>query len=283
MKASEFASKLGNTLKSVVKMAVSSRPVRLHHPISAERRRTLIVLANGPSLNKTLSESADTLKRNDCLSVNFAPLSNIFFDIRPRFHVLADPLFFSKEPPVNVEELYNKLARVVWPMTLLIPHNFRNRINQAVSNNPNISIVFFNFVGLEGFEWFENMAYNTRLGMPRPRNVLIPAIMCGIWLGYKRIYITGADHSWMQTISVDENNNVISVQPHFYKDDKKEQQRVDTTYRNYRLHDIVHSFYVAFRSYHLLQRYAQKKGVEIINSTPGSFIDAFPRGTLQRF
>ena len=279
MKASDFISNIGKTAKSTAKIVLKSRSTRLQ---PSRTNETLIILANGPSLNQTLSENASVLKTFDTLSVNFAPLSDAFFDVKPKYHVLADPLFFAADKPFNVKDLYKKLAEVDWPLTLLIPNSFSKQLPSEVTGNPNIKLETFNFVGLEGFDWFTSLAYNGKLGMPRPRNVLIPALMCGIWLGYKEIYIAGADHSWMKTISVDENNNVVSVQPHFYKDDKKEQARVDETYRNYRLHDIVNSFAIAFRSYHSLQRYAQKKGVKIVNSTPGSFIDAFPRGDLPR-
>ena len=124
------------------------------------------------------------------------------------------------------------------------------------------------------------MAYGRRLGMPRPRNVLIPAIMTGIWSGFKEIYIIGADHSWMNTICVNEHNEVESRQPHFYQDNEHELKRIKVDYVHRPLHEVVHSFYVAFRAYHQIQRYASTAGVAIYNSTPGSFIDAFTRKSL---
>lgn len=105
--------------------------------------------------------------------------------------------------------------------------------------------------------------------------------MCGIYAGYNEIYVTGADHSWMETLRVNDNNNVVSVQPHFYADSKAELKRSETEYKGYRLHDILQSFYIAFRSYHTLRRYADRKGINIYNSTPGSYIDAFQRKNLQ--
>lgn len=277
MKVSEIPSQLAATLKGLVKIGLQSRPGRLD---KMHRDHPLIIMANGPSLNQTIAENADVLRDNDTMSVNFAPLSPVFFDLRPKFHVLADPLFFANEPPFNVVEMYKALQRVDWPLTLVVPVKYRKKLTRLLADNPHLEVATFNPVGVEGFGWFRRLSYRSRLAMPRPRNVLIPALMCGIWMGYRRIYVVGADHSWMQTISVDDDNNVISVQPHFYKDDKREQQRVDTTYRNYRLHDIVHSFYVAFRSYHILSDFARNQGVEIINSTPGSFIDAFKRDSL---
>lgn len=280
MSASDLARNTGSTLKSLVKIVLQCR--RCTVPRS-RRNEPLIVLANGPSLNDTIASHLDILKANDTMTVNFAPITDVFTEIRPKWHTMADPLFFAADAPENIHRLYDSLARVDWPLTLVVPRRYRKRIPAKVLDNSNITVSCFNFVGLEGYAWFERMVYGRRMGMPKPRNVLVPALMCGIWAGYDRLYVVGADHSWMQTIRVDENNHVISVQPHFYKDDKSEQQRVDTTYRNYRLHDIVHSFYTAFRSYHRVQDFASRRRVEIVNCTPESFIDAFARGKLDEF
>ena len=145
---------------------------------------------------------------------------------------------------------------------------------------PGARIETFNAVGVEGPDAFCHAAFRRGLGMPRPRNVLIPAIMIAIKAGFKTIHLTGADHSWLRTIGVNDNNEVESIQPHFYADDKRELRRSAAEYRGYRLHDILQSFTVAFRSYHEIARFAAKEGVKIYNSTPGSFIDAFERRGL---
>lgn len=277
MTLSDFISTSFSTVKSLCRVALTSRGCDIRN---VNPSGPLIIMANGPSLNTTIAESLDTLKHNDTMSVNFAPLSECFFEIEPKYHVLADPLFFTTPQPDNIRALYEALSKVSWPMTLLVPAIFAKEIPRMVLKKRNITVRKFNFVGAESFGVIEKWLYNLRLAMPRPRNVLVPALMCGIWLGYKGIFITGADHSWMQTISVDDDNHVISVQPHFYKEKADEQKRVDNTYRNYRLHQIVESFAIAFRSYHTLQRYAKSRGIHIYNSTPDSFIDAFPRRRL---
>ena len=194
---------------------------------------------------------------------------------------MADGVFFSNDSTnANLMKLHDALARVDWPMTVIVPRSFRKTLHECITANPDITVRTINAVGVEGFGWFERCAYTSHRAMPRPRNVLIVALMAGIWLGYKQIYITGADHSWMQTIAVDSQNRVISVQPHFYKDSDTEQQRVNSVYEGYHLHDIIMSFYVAFRSYHRIQGWAANRGVNIFNATPGSFIDAFPRKPL---
>lgn len=235
-------------------------------------------MANGPSLNDTIAQHLDILRRSNTMAVNFAALSEAFFEIRPEWYVLADPLFFSNSDSANMQKLREALKCVSWPMTMLVP---RGSDTSRLVANPNIAVKTYNCVGIEGFDWFTNFVYDHRLGMPRPRNVLIPAIMCGLWLGYKTIDLVGADHSWMKTLGVDNQNRIISVQPHFYKDDKTEQTRVNAEYAGYHLHQIVHSFYVAFKSYHDIAAYARHLGIKIYNCTPDSFIDAFPRRPLK--
>lgn len=269
---SRFCSRLGESVKSVAKMALHSR----RHTVTCADRggRELVIMGNGPSLAHNIADNHESLRRAETMAVNFAANAEEFASLTPRYYLLADPHFFSPSgSDPNVDRLYNRLETVVtWPMTLYVPVGASVRLN-----NPSIRIERFNFVGVEGFDGLENWAYRHGLGMPRPRNVLIPAIMTGMLAGYRRIVIIGADHSWLRTLSVDDANRVVTVQPHFYKDSDVEKERVTAVYRDVRLHDILMSFHVAFKSYHTIGRYARSTGVEIINSTPGSFIDAFTR------
>lgn len=264
-----------STLKGLGKIALLSRPcTSLRGRAEGDR---LIIMANGPSLADTIATKSDILKSTPSMAVNFAAIAPEFKELKPRYYVLADPHFFSEKEDVNLDKLRQALAAVDWKMTLLVPVGYGKKAGQLYGN---IETATFNAVGIEGFASICHAAFRAGLAMPRPRNVLIPSIMLGIAMGYKEIIITGADHSWMKTLSVTDDNEVVSVQPHFYADGKEEQTRVRHEYRNYRLHQIVESFAVAFRSYHQIAGYAKSKGVSIINATPGSFIDAFPRTTL---
>jgi hypothetical protein len=162
---------------------------------------------------------------------------------------------------------------------LFVPTTARKQTAKLSSTN--ITIEYFNATGVEGFPSFRRNMYRIGAGMPRPRNVLIPSLMIGIALGFRNIYITGADHGWTKTLSVNERNEVISVQPHFYTEDSHEQQRIRVDYLKYPLHQILYSFYIAFKSYFIIEDYARSCGVEIINATEGSFIDAFKRQPLR--
>ena len=278
MKASEFPSALAATAKSMIKIMLKSRITKLKRPHD-ECSNSIIILANGPSLADTIKTHAAKLASSTCMAVNFAANAQEFTSLRPRYYILADPHFFLRTDDPNVSRLYKSLSAISWPMNLIVPVQFRSKASSLVKN-PGITIDTFNFLGLEGFHCFEKACYGLRLGMPRPRNVLIPALMCAIWLGYRDITLVGADHSWLKSIWVNDDNEVVSVQPHFYKEDEKELKRVRSEYTNYRLHQILESFHIAFKSYFGIRRFADSKGVRITNATPGSYIDAFDRGSL---
>ena len=129
MKVSDLFSLTAQSCKSIVKVLLLSRPssVKNLHPDGP-----VIIMANGPSLNGTIAESADILKANDTVSVNFAPTAPVFRELKPRFHVMADPLFFCADKPENVRNLYRSLAEVDWPLTLFVPYGDASKIPAEV-------------------------------------------------------------------------------------------------------------------------------------------------------
>lgn len=276
MRASDFFTRLGASLKSLAKVVLKSRRCTLPR----DRHGSIVIMANGPSLAKTIAEKRDRLMSMPRMAVNFAANADVFAELRPEYYLMVDPLFFTQNDGPNFVKLRQSLSAVDWPMTLIVPADMARRLSPAITANPNITIATINNVGAAGFHWLENFFYRTGRAMPRPRNVLIPAIMAALTMGYDTIYLTGADHSWMKTIWVDDENHVISVQPHFYREHPDEQRRVDTTYRGLKLHQVVESFAIAFASYHSVARYARVRHVNIFNSTPESFIDAFDRKPL---
>lgn len=283
-KIQSFLSGTADSLASLTKVLLMSRPLTRLPKQSPEK--PLIILGNGPSLNRTIENHPDFLTGKDLLAVNFFANSPIFSRLRPSLYVLADPhFFFPKGDEAKVRSLWQNIASADWPLTLLVPANYLRRAKELLKegqtgNNCNLLLMTFNLTPVAGFGPLKRALYRTGAGMPRPRNVLIPAIMSTIRMGYREIFIAGADHSWSKTLWVDDANRVVTVQPHFYPDDEKERERVTDAYAGIHLHDIFNSFAVAFRSYFEIADFAGRSGVKIINITPDSFIDAFPRMKL---
>lgn len=267
---------------SLIKCALLSR--RPSKAGKQRENRRLIILANGPSLRQTIDCHGNRLKQETTLSVNFFPNTPEFEVLRPDYHVVVDPHFFTgdrKDP--NVERLWENIGKADWLLTLVLPVRMKKVWRElqgrypALKSNSNLKVKWINLTPTEGLDAVSHLLFDLGWGMPRPRNVLIPSIMFALREGYREIVLTGADHSWSRTLDVDDLNRVVSVQPHFYKDNKKELDRVATEYAGYHLHDILNSLTIAFRSYHDIARYAARLGARIVNATPGSMIDAFER------
>lgn len=97
-------------------------------------------------------------------------------------------------------------------------------------------------------------------------------------MSFEKIYLAGADHSWLHDISVTDDNVVLMSQNHFYG---KRNSSVDAVLKENigtkKLYTILYHMYVAFKSYFVLKAYSEHLGKKVINITPHSFIDAFDR------
>lgn len=265
---------VGNSLRSIVKLLLKSRP----SGVTPRDRQgeSLIIMGNGPSLREVLDNDLDKLCQSHTMAVNFAANAPEFFELKPRYYTLADPHFFNPGHDTNVDRLIENINRVSWDMTIFVPRQALKKVRENI-NSTSVTVTGYNAIGVEGWKWLTKLAYSRRWGMPRPRNVLVPSIMIGAWLGYKEIYLLGADHTWPLMLSVTDENRVITNQPHFYTDNDKERQRVKEVYATIPLHEIFKSFYIAFRSYHEIREWCRSQGIAIYNATKGSFIDAFER------
>lgn len=272
----ELGSSVAMTGKIILQHSLPHRPVKAGCPQAADNG-TIIILGNGPSLRETLTNHAGILKRHRLMAVNFAANTPEFHQLKPCDYVLADPHFFvGKDTDENVRRLWENLLKTDWPMQLHVPVKYAS-MTRNILNDKTIIISSFSMIPAAGLRGAARAAMKHRLAMPRPRNVMIPALMQAIHSGYKRVILAGADHTWTRTLSVDENNRVVNFQTHFYTDSKSEYNRQARCHTTVHLHDILESMAIAFRSYHEVAAYATHRHTTIYNATPDTFIDAFPR------
>lgn len=277
-KLQNMVSGAADTVASLIKIPLmSGRP----SPRTGTDRGTVIVMGNGPSLKEAMVMHREVLERTPKLAVNLSALTPDFRVLQPEYYLLADIAFFLKEKTGNVPKLWKALTEVDWPMTLFLPARYR-RMKEIRQLPSNITLKWYNLTPAEGWKWLMHPIYDMGLAMPRPRNVLVPSIMSLMREGFSRIVLTGADHNWSRTLWVTDRNRVVSVQPHFYEDDDEELKRAEEIFKNVHIHDVYRNYAIAFKSYFDVKAYADKKGVTILNATPGSFIDAFKRTTLDK-
>jgi len=77
-------------------------------------------------------------------------------------------------------------------------------------------------------------------------------------------------------------NEAMLRHVHFYATEGTSPMKVeDRIERPRRLHEIIQKFYLSFKGYWDIQRYAKSKGVNIYNASSVSMIDAFERKNLE--
>jgi hypothetical protein len=250
-----------------------------------------VILGNGPSFKGTIYKYENLLAKMETLGVNNMANTENFQRLKPIYYVLAAKTYFQADEDISEiyiemnNATYNALEKKVdWQMTLFVPILAKKstRMHDLISKNKFISVVYYNPTPIEGLKLINNFLFGLRLGMPRPHNVIIPSLMNLIWSGYKEIYIVGADHSWLAEISVNENNEALVHQKHFYDENESKPLKMEDRISSVRkLHEIVEKFYLSFRGYWELLPFAQKKGVKIYNASEISMIDAFERKKLE--
>lgn len=242
--------------------------------------KTVKILANGPSLKDDLNNLVET---DSVSALNFFCLNDAFWSIKPNHYVLADPAFFRLEIPAeNVARLYEAIGKIDWEIIFYVPLRFYSVFKEKVKSNTNVVIkTFYRFplMSENTPKSIEKFLYKHGWGAPSAQNVLIPSIFLMINEGYEKIYLYGADHSWISQMAVNDKNQVCLTDRHFY--DKREPVMKPWLTINgepFKMHELMKIFYIVFLNYQNLNNYAKSLGnISIINMTKDSFIDSFER------
>lgn len=251
-------------------------------------KNQIFIIGNGPSFVEQYNKLTSILYENHTLCVNGFSLSNLYKIIKPNYYLVTSPGFYNTNATdYNVELRKKVISKIIsdtqWPLTLFLPIGAKKQdafINN-IKGNKKIKIQYFNTTPIEGFSSVNFFLLKHGLGCPRPHNVLIPSILRAINMRYKKIYLLGADHSWLPLVSVNNRNEVLINQKHFYDKGKStaKQMHKNEGKGNRLLHEVLHKWMVSFKSYHLLEYYANTMDSKIYNLTKCSFIDAFEKTT----
>ena len=283
-------SNLGKTFASCIRILLQSTFSNIL-AIKFNQKEVCLILGNGPSLKQTIDTyPSETLQQFDLMAVNQFGDTDYFSVLKPKFYLLNAVTYFQEETALSPlyqnlrKELYKSLSeKITWDMYLIVPFRAKKSSNfkDLLNSNPHIHAVYFNQTPGEGFTCFTNFVFNRAWAMPRPHNVLIPGIMHAIHLNYKTIAIVGADHSWLGEISVNDNNEALVHQKHYYDEQTSRPEKVqDYITRPRKLHEILHKFYLSFKGYWDIDTYSKKRKVSIYNCSEVSMIDAFERKSL---
>lgn len=252
--------------------------------------KRLAILGNGPSLKEQLPKLIEQREWNeaDMMAVNFFALSEEFSLIKPKYYVLSDPIFFRQAGrSERIENLYKALAKVDWQLTLYVQYYNPEHFDYAaaIGNNPNIRIVPFHSTVFHGFRRVEFWCYRHGLGSGNWGTVVQVGILSAIQVGYRTIELYGVDHTLLDGLMVDDDNRLCRAASHYYDTAKAEPKPIYYNATNpprpYTMAEYLAETAELFRGHEVLRDFAMTQGVDIINRTEGSLIDAYKRKPIK--
>lgn len=251
--------------------------------LSISQRASAVILANGPSLSKSIELHLALIKSKEIYCVNNMVQSEVFKSLKPENYLLLDPIFFDGQGALKgiADKTIQLIQDVDWPMNLFVPSVERKSNSvEMFLQNPNLNIQYFNYSIFEGFSSINHFFYAKNWAMPRCQNVLGATIFTAILRKHEEVFLFGADHSWHEELKLNENNELIGRQLHFYDNSSKLDFIKIKEHDVNSVHQIFASLSKAFLSYDRLQAFAKKQRVNILNASERSFIDAFEKVKL---
>ncbi|WP_142603204.1 hypothetical protein [Solitalea koreensis] len=236
-----------------------------------------------------MGKHRDLLQKSELFVVNSFAVSPYFVDLKPANYIFLDQYFTAydgKQTPIEaVKKTFEHLATdVSWPITIFMPaKSARNSFHlELKKSNPNINICYYNYVVAKGFKWVKHWLFSHNLAMPQCQNILNACIFIAINRKFKNVYLLGADHSWHEQLIVDNSNDIVITDKHFYNEKGKEIEMKSRAHdpKEYGIHKFFELISKAFYSYLVLRSYADSQGVNIFNSSEKSYIDAFERKSI---
>ncbi len=253
-------------LAEVVDSAVNGE-IKNRLPLQKDNGKILSVILNGPSLNRTLHY----LDRNntDVMMVNLAVETQLYEELRPEYVCFADPWYFN--PCKRTYNIQKRIEDVNKNTILFYPSNVKNAVLLKGKNAKKV----FSLKRLLDIEAYSVKLLEKNLLAPYFINVGIMALYVGIQLGYKKIYLYGADLSMFKELTLNENLEIESDDVHYYGKQRVNYSKADRN--GYDMTYEMKTWYETFSQFCIIAKYAEAKSVKIVNMSDESMLDCFER------
>lgn len=274
-----------------VKHRLFPKKERPYHPLPkvAHTRQRMVVIGNGPSLNKTVELYEKQLHESDCMMVNFSANTPLFELIRPSYYIMQDPGWVNGKESIKdaIKNCVNAIvSKTQWPMTIVLPSSFKSwwAIDE-IKKNPTITILFDDSTWWKFEEPKLFLELDANRVCPPANTVLSYGLYLSLYWGYKETYLVGADTTFTQMAYVGQKDNILyTIDTHFYNNDEvcpleEEPEKHGRPY-GMDMEHYIEMCHRIFYEYNLLARYAKWKGLDVFNASEYSMIDSFKRKKL---
>lgn len=204
------------------------------------------IVATGPSLTQ---EDLETLHRHREISFGVNCIYKIFPYVswRPKYYFACEPdlLIHAEDDILNME------VSDVFLGDLYLPFFEKNNKNTKVHRY---------HIKWE-YDYKDIFSDDVLDGVFNGATIVYHALQFAVYMGFKKIYIIGADCEYRNGDGLDKGSHFITNYA-----DKNKVSKVSVLHTN-----------MIFRAYQSAREYAEKHGIEIINATRGGKLEVFKR------
>lgn len=215
-----------------------------------KRNDACYIIGNGPSLKNV---DLHLLKGMDTFTANFF-YKHQKDDFVSRYHIILDNRYYETEEGKRyIEEIYQKYPDLIF----ILKYSFHS------SKEWDLNRTFF--VSQRQFQIGNKISIDFTKNVSACVDVVEQSIKLAMYMGYKKIYLVGMDFSDYTSLKA----------LHYYQD------KLEEGWRDINMGQYTRLVSMAYSHLYALNKFALKNGIEIINLTEGSLIDAFPRQSLE--
>ena len=228
--------------------------------LKKEAGGTCMIIGNGTSVNNI---NLVRFKNIPKIVVNFFCLHKQYRAIAPDYYVCLDPVLFTRR--LLSDHFFPYIDKAQVNKTKFIFPVSTKKLTEQKRLLPNNKVYYVHgrYLHQSSPEKFD-LANHCQYYDTSPPFVMLMAY----WLGFRKIYLVGHDI------------NFLEGESHFYPNfraEEKDPYLLQYRDNQWRAQKIV----AALKLYKTIGNFLRSKKVKVFNSTPGGYLDVFPRAKLE--
>lgn len=225
------------------------------------------ILATGPSVK---NQNLRLLQNEICIAVSNFYIHANFALIKPRYYCIAPYHLPLTEEAWHcwMQKLDAATHDTDTVMFFALSDCQRNQRNGLFAGR---KIHYLHFNGSYPWDLLLTKGLDIAWGLPGPQSVAIMALLVALYMGFSQIYLIGCDHDTLFRW----NGSSCHSPKHFYDG------APTVGYEPFDIEVNLKAFLRLRQQYRYINQIAQRNKIRIMNTSPTSFIDIFPKLSLE--
>ncbi|MFW7343407.1 6-hydroxymethylpterin diphosphokinase MptE-like protein [Pollutimonas sp. H1-120] len=243
---SEIAYSLDNRSKKIIKKNKNFKDIHVGN--------RCFIAGTGPSLNTLTDENLKSLNKEILFGVNSLYKSRIGSKLSPQYYTLIDNLYW-EQWDCTFSEVSSKYSQR--PPIFITDVRAKHLLDGL---DENIRAIYIHSKKYPVKKMSAELDKNVYAAM----NVVAYSILTAMYMGFSEIYLLGCDYNAFCTAG----------KGHCYDDEE------EISGFNYNLAFYLKFYWITTEFHYLIAKLAKEKQIKVINVTPDSLLDAYPRMSL---